>query len=269
MKKPTQETQIDLETIYSKYQQMPVLKEEFKAVIEDMDLPKKWANFVVDVLVQIYLHRQADPVTMVGVLSPKHGTPQEVADMLVTAAEQDFLDYDPDKSRFSVIYDVTDDVVSLLDKYQYPLPMIYPPKKIDDNRSTGYETISNPIVLNGSKYFDDKDMCLDHINRANSVGLCLDLDVIKSEEGKFIIPKRKQGEDFDEYRKRLRQANIFYDHSLVVMEGLLELSDEIYLTHRYDRRGRCYCSGYHISTQGTDYNKSVLQLAKKEMVNGT
>lgn len=265
MKNPTQETQIDIETIYSKYQQLPVLRAEFEEVVEDIEEPG-YKKFLIDMLVQIYLHRQADPATMVGVLSPKHGTPQEVADKLMIAAEDDFIDYDPDKQRFSVVFDVTDDVVAMLDRYQYPLPMIYKPNEVTDNRSTGYETITNSVVLNGSKFFDDKDMCLDHLNRANSVALTLDLDVIKSAEGKFLIPKRKPGEDFEDHRKRLRQANIFYDTSVEVMEGLLEVSDELFMTHRFDRRGRCYCSGYHVTTQGTDYNKAVLQLGKKELI---
>jgi hypothetical protein len=265
VKNPTVETQTDLETVFSKYQQLPVLRAEFEAVVEDLD-DEPGKKFLVDMLVQIYLHRQADPTTMVGVLSPKYGTPQEVADLLMAAAEADYIDYDGDKKRFSVIFDITDDIVAMLDRYQYPLPMVYKPNEVTDNRSTGYETITNSVVLNGSKYFDDKDMCLDHLNRANSVALTLDLSVIKSAEGKFLIPKRKIGEDFDEHRKRLRQANIFYDTSVEVMEGLLEVSDELFMTHRFDRRGRCYSSGYHVNPQGTDFNKAVLQLGKKELV---
>lgn len=266
MKNPTQQTQIDLETIYSKYQQLPVLRAEFETIVEDLE-DQSQTKFLVDMLVQIYLHRQADPTTMVGVLSPKHGTPQEVADLLMEACEADYINYDADKQRFSVVFEVTDDVVAMLDRYQYPLPMVYKPKEVTDNRETGYETITNSVVLNGSKFFDDKDMCLDHLNRANSVALTLDLSTIKSEEGKFLIPKRKNGEDFEEHRKRLRQANIFYDTSLEVMKGLMEVSDELFMTHRFDRRGRCYSSGYHINPQGTDYNKSVLQLSRKELVN--
>lgn len=265
MKNPTPQLQEDLETIYSKYQLLPVLREQFEEAVADVT-DEDWKKFLIDVMVQIYLHRQADPVTMVGVLHPKHGEPQEIADKLLLAAEQDYIDYDDVKERFSVVLNVTDDIVELLDRYQYPLPMVMKPEEVKDNRSTGYHTIKNPVVLNGSPYFNDKDMCLDHLNRANSVALSLDFDVIKSPEGRFIMPKRKVGEDFEEHRKRLRQANIFYDTSIRVMEELSELSDELWLTHRFDRRGRCYASGYHVNTQGTDYNKAVLQLATKELI---
>ncbi len=79
----------------------------------------------------------------------------------------------------------------------------------------------------------------------------------------FEMPM-KEGENYDEFRKRLKQASVFYGVSVEVMEGIAELSPVLYLTHKYDRRGRCYASGYHINPQGTDYNKAVLQLAHKE-----
>jgi len=265
VKTPTVESQVMLEETFSKYQLLPVLRAEFEEVVADIEEPD-WKKFLIDTLVQIYLHRQADVVTMVGVLSPKHGTPQEVADNLVYAAEFDYIDFDPDREVFKVIYDVTADVVAQLEKYQYPLPMVTEPMPIKDNRTTGYHTITNSVVLNGSKYFDDKDMCLDHLNRANSVALAFDEPVINSQQGVFTVPKRKTGEDFEDFRKRQRQAGIFYDTSLRVMEEIDEISDAFWLTHRFDRRGRCYSSGYHVNTQGTDYNKAVLQLANKEVI---
>jgi DNA-directed RNA polymerase len=49
--------------------------------------------------------------------------------------------------------------------------------------------------------------------------------------------------------------------------GILEeYGNEFYLTHRYDKRGRVYCQGYHISYQGNAWNKSVIELADKEII---
>lgn len=264
MKTPTSQTQEDLETLFSKHQLLPVLREQFAEILDEIEEEDR--NFYADMLSQIYLHRQADVPTMVGVLSPKYGTPQEVADRLLMAAEFDFIDYDQDKKRFLVKYDVSDDVKAMLERYQYPLPMVVKPNEVKKNSDTGYHTIRGSVVLNGSEYFKDKDMCLDHINRANGVPLALDFSVVKSTEGRFDKPKRKNGEDFSDYRKRLRQAVVFYETSVEVMEGLDALTDEIYMTHKYDRRGRCYSSGYHISPQGDDYRKAVLQFAKKEVI---
>jgi len=268
MKQPTKETQKDLETLFSKYQLLPVLREEFATIVsptimEDLGVPPAMAT---EALVQIYLHRQADPATMVGILSPKYGEPQIVADKLLILVLQDYLDYDPEAERFMVKYDVSDDIKAMLDLYQYPLPMVTKPLPVKNNHDSGYLTIHTPVVLNGSEYFDDKDMCLDHLNRANSVALVMDFEVINSVEAQFIKPVRAIGEDFEEFQKRVRQANTFYTQSLEVMATVDGLSDEIYLTHRYDRRGRVYASGYHVSTQGDDYRKSCLQLANKELV---
>lgn len=255
--------QTDLETLYSKHQLLPVLREEF-AEIADQCPEEEYRPFLCDMLAQIYLHRQADPPTMVGILSPKHGNPQMVADKLLLATTLDFVDYDEATGNFMVKYDVSEGIASMLDRYQYPMPMIVEPKKINHNHETGYYIIQGSVILNGSKYFRDKDVCLDHLNRMNAVPLVLDFGVIRSNEGRYIKPTRKEGESYDDFRKRLKQASMFYSVSVEVMEGIAELSDVLYLTHKYDRRGRCYASGYHINTQGTDYNKAVLQLARKE-----
>lgn len=255
--------QTDLETLYSKHQLLPVLREEFDEIAQKYPNEKDH-EFIRDMLSQIYLHRQADPPTLVGILSPKHGTPQEAADKLLLMCEFDYIDYDETTGNFMVKYDVSEDIAAMLERYQYPLPMIVAPNSIHDNFSTGYHTIKGSVILNGSSYFNTLDVCLDHLNRINAVPLVLDFSVIRSNEGKYIKPTRKEGESYEDFRRRLKQASVFYSVSVEVMEGLAELSDVLYLTHKYDRRGRCYASGYHVNTQGTDYNKAVLQLAHKE-----
>jgi len=220
---------------------------------------------------QIYLHKQADVPTMVGILSPAHGTPQEVADKLLLIAEFDYIDFDETagmSGMFIIKYGVSEDVEAMLERYQYPLPMVVVPLTITDNRETGYETIRGLVILNGSSWFKDKDVCLDHLNAANAVALEIDFDIVKSLQGSHVVPVRKIGEEFEDFRKRQKQAHIFFTSSLDVMNGLRDLSDSLYLTHKFDRRGRCYASGYHVNTQGTDYNKAVLQFSKKELVNG-
>lgn len=272
-KTPTKrDTQVALEELFSKHQLLPVLRDQFSELTED--------PFTQEVLSQIYLHKQASPEVLIGMFSPKWGTPQEVADQLAVCVEEDFLDYDLDNQKLILRYGITEDVEAMLARYQYPLPMITPPKKIPENQDhqtfgiTGYETIKGSLVLNstspegGGSAFEDVDICVDHLNRANRISLSLNLDVINSPEGKFIVPKRKHGEDFTEFKKRKKQAEIFFNTSLEVMEGLLAFSEEVFLTHKYDRRGRTYASGYHVNTQGTDYNKAVVELSRKEVING-
>lgn len=265
MTQTTHEVQSDLETLYSKHQLLPVLRAEFQEIAEKYPL-EEFQPFICDMLAQICLHRQANPPTMVGLLSPKYGTPQEVADTLLLMCEFDYIDYSEVTGNFLIKYDISEDIQIMLDRYQYPLPMIVEPNKIENNFSTGYHTITGSVILNGSKYFANLDVCLDHLNRMNAVPLVLDFAVINSNEGRYIKPTRKDGETYEDYLRRLKQASVFYNVSVEVMEDIAKLSDVLYLTHKYDRRGRCYASGYHINTQGTDYNKAVLQLAHKEIL---
>lgn len=271
------QNQKDLELLYSKYQLLPVLRGEFETVAEEYPEPEM-KDFIVDALTHMSLHKQADAETLVGILSPKYGDPQTVADNLVLLAELDYLDVeeklyvDPDTQEksltwvFSVKFDVSADVHEMLDKYQFPLPMLVHPRRLTRNFDTGYLTILNPVILNGSDYFDDKDVCLDHLNRMNHVALEVNMEVVRSEEGRFIVPTREADEDFKEYQKRQKQAVKFYETTVDVMGTLNALGSEFYLTHRFDRRGRCYASGYHINTQGDDYRKSMLVLARKEVL---
>jgi len=265
-KSPSKDTQTGLEELFSKHQLLPVLRDEFREMGNEQIVVEP--EMATEVLAQLYLHRQADVPTMVGILSPKYGTPQEVADKLLLLCEIDYFDYQESSDKFIVKFDVSEDVQEMLDRYQYPLPMVVKPKPVTENHHTGYMTIRGSVVLNGSEYFDDKDMCLDHLNRANSVALSLAMEVVHSEEGKYIRPTRNSGEDFAEFRKRQKQSDVFYATSVNVMETIDSLSDQLFLTHKFDRRGRCYASGYHISTQGDDYRKAVLQLANKEKTNG-
>ena len=262
---PTKDTQKGLEELFSKHQLLPVLREQFHEMGDDQLVCEP--AMATETLVQLYLHRQADVTTMVGILSPKYGTPQEVADKLLLLCEIDYMDFQESSQKFIVKYSVSEDVKEMLDRYQYPLPMVIKPKSVKNNMDTGYLTVKRSVILNGSEYFDDKDMCLDHLNRANSVALSLNMDVVYSEEGKYLRPNRNVNEDFNDFRKRQKQADVFYTTSVSVMETIDALSDELFLTYRFDRRGRCYASGYHVSSQGDDYRKAVLQLANKEVVN--
>lgn len=259
--------QQDIETVFSNHNLMAVLKAEFDSISDEHSVEEE-KPFLNDLLIQIHLHRQTDPETLVGILSPKHGTPQEVADLIVSMAEQDYLNMSilDGVVRFSRVFTISEDVQHRLDMYQFPMPMIVPPLEVKRNHDTGYYTSSEPIVSNDRGHTGNKDVCLDHINRVNHIPMTLDMDLVRSTEGEFKKPRRNKGEDFFEYNKRLRQAQIFYSTSREVMEGISAQSDVIFMTHKYDRRGRVYAKGYHINPQGTDFNKAVLVLAQKEII---
>jgi len=247
-----------IEKMYDKGQILDILKEEFASVSDD--------PFENEALCQIYLHKYADAETMVGILSPKHGTPQEVADKLLAMVDEDFMDLD-ELGRFSVIWEPEEDTEARLSKLQYPLPMIVKPNKLRKNTDTGYMTISKCAVLSGADHrYETKDLCLDHLNRMNSVGLATDWGVVESPEAVFVRPKQKEDETSKEYQKRVQADQKFYDMSIDVLEKLDSITNTFYLTHRYDFRGRSYASGYHCNTQGDALHKAVLQFATKEKI---
>lgn len=253
------ETQKNLEELFSRNQLLDVLRDQFSPLTDD--------PFKLDCVVQIYLHKQADLPTMVGLFSPKWGEPQDVAEMLKEVVEDDLIDFDMGEEKFILKYGISADVEEQLALYQFPLPMVVRPLKVKNNHmGSGYFDTRGHIILNGSDVFDEEDVCLDHINRVNSVALTLNMNVVASEEGNMIIPKRKVGEGFEDFRKRRKQAEVFYNHSLEVMQSMMTLGNEFWLTHKYDRRGRTYAVGYHVNSQGTDYNKAVLELSKKEVL---
>lgn len=257
--------QKDLEVVFSKHQLRDVIRAQFAELSEEHPEESE-QEFVNEVLSLIFMYRQATPDMMVGALFPKFGNPQDIADALMILVEEDYLDFDSNTNKFSIVYDIDDATKEQLALYQYPMPMVVPPLKVTDNFSTGYMTIKLPVILNDGCKDRARDVCLDHLNRMNSVPLVLDIHTIESIEASYKDPVRKPEEDFSEYEKRRKQARIFYDESTVVMEGIVELSDEFWMTHRYDRRGRTYASGYHINTQGTDAHKAVIQLKNKELV---
>jgi len=104
----------------------------------------------------------------------------------------------------------------------------------------------------------EKDICLDHIERMNSIALSLDERIIDAmEEYQKSEPETtEQEEQWQEFKRR----------SAETYQTVLENGNRFYLRHNYDTRGRCYCEGYYINYQGSQYKKAIVQLADKEVV---
>lgn len=132
--------------------------------------------------------------------------------------------------------------------------LLNPPPKFTSNYHEDY----GHRVLGGKVNQHDNDICLDHINRMNSIALSLNKPFLsKYEEAPTFaldtLAKRKQWEHFirNSYRKYIEVAqkgNVFY------------------LNHNVDKRGRTYAEGYYMNTQGTSFKKAIIQLANKEIV---
>lgn len=266
--------QVELEKLYNKNQVIQRIRTEFlncKAFdflgfLAENNIDQE---FGIDLLVQMVLHKRTTLPTMVGILR-KHFEPilsasQLTADMILKCAQLDLVDWDPTLRQLILVFNISDEVQAELDRFQYPLPMVIHPHKVADNHDTGYIMSRNSIILRRNHH--DDDVCLDHINRMNSIAFAIDHDTAHMIKGDWKnLDKPKLGETQRDFDKRVK-AFAKYDRTAKdVIDLLLTFGNRIWLTHKYDKRGRTYCQGYHVNYQGAPWNKATIELADKEII---
>jgi len=265
-----QEHQIELECLFSKNQLIPRIESEFvncdsfdfAALFNEIGIP---IDFGIALLIQMALHKRASVTTLVGCLRHHCTHAQEVADFLLKAAKNNIVNYDVSTRTFIVNFTISDDVQAELDKFQFPLPMVVRPKEVKTNRDTGYLTTSGSIILKNNHHSDD--VCLDHINHANKVKFVINPVTVKMVKNRWRnLDKPKTGESIEDFQKR-KKAFEKYDNTVKdVIDLLLKEGNIFYLTHKYDKRGRVYCQGYHVNYQGAPWNKAVVEFAHQEVI---
>jgi len=262
--------QIELERLYSKNQTIPRIRAEFQNCEQasftdyliESEIP---VNFGLDLLVQMALHKKASLQTLIGLLIKHFNDAQTTADMLLKASLADLVDWDPTIKMFIVKFEITQEVQDDLDRFQYPLPMVVEPRDIKKNTDTGYFLNQGSVILRNNHHADD--VCLDHLNRMNKIKLTINADTAQMIKNKWKnLDKCKEGETREDFEKRKKAFKKYDRTAKDVMKVLMEHSDHFYITHKYDKRGRVYCQGYHVNYQGTPWNKAVVELADKEMV---
>lgn len=266
------EFQIEIEKLFHKNQLFPRIKGEF-TTCEEFDFEKHMLDHDIDVrfgfdlLVQMVLHKRANLPTLVGALR-KHfdGDCQLTTDELLKAVQADLVDWSPVARQFIVKFGISPDVQEDLDRYQYPLPMVVPPKELTSNLDSGYYTGTGSVILRQNHH--EEDVCLDHLNQVNKTKFRINQDVATTIKNRWRnLDKPKPDEEQGEYQKRVK-AFEKYDrtaHDVMLHLGLAG-EGEFYLTHKYDKRGRTYCQGYVVNYQGTAWNKAVIEFANQEVV---
>lgn len=184
-----------------------------------------------------------------------------IAEITAVLCETDLFDL-TQANRFSSWNIISNITLSLqLEEYiancAYLPPLVHKPKKLRHNRDTPYLTIGqDSVILNKGHHGDD--VCLDVLDSKNSVALSLDLEFLcKVEEtpnSELDSPEKQTM-----WLNQKRQSHEFY----LLMAGQ---GNKFYLHHKYDKRGRIYANGYHISTQGAPYKKAMLEFANKQVV---
>ena len=267
--------QINMEKLFHKNQLFPRIKSEF--VNSEFNFRKHMldnnidSDFGFDLLVQMVLHKRASISVLTGILRKhfKHSpeASQKTADELLKCVQADLVDFSAPLRVFIVRFDISADVQQELDIYQYPLPMIIEPKELKSNEDTGYFTSRNSVILKHNNHHND-DVCLDHLNRVNKIKFKINYTTANMIQNKWRnLDKPKPGEERSEYNKRVKAFEKYDRTARDVMTHLAVADNEFYLTHKYDKRGRTYCQGYHCNYQGATWNKAVLEFAKQEIVN--
>lgn len=262
--------QVELEQLYNKNQLISRIRKEFVECKEfdfidhmtHMGIP---IEFGLDVLIQMALHKRASLPTLAGILRLHFNDCQITADMLLKCTMADLVDWDAKTEHFIVKFEVSADIQEELDRFQYPLPMVIEPKKVKKNTDTGYILGGGSLILKHNHHEDD--ICLDHINRMNRVRFAIDHETARMVKNRWRnLDKQKAGETKAEFEKRRKMFEKYDRTAKDVITALSIHTDCFYLTHKYDKRGRVYCQGYHINYQGAPWNKAIIQLAEKELV---
>lgn len=273
MSKPSLELldhQHTLEKLFNKNQTVPRIKAEFTN-FKDFDFADYMQHkgipidFGMALMAQMALHKRCDLPTLVGIMKSQCDDVQECANLIEICAEADLVDWVPDLQIFVVKVTIAQHVQEELDRFQYPLPFVVPPKKVKSNRDTGMYMSNGSIIL--KKNHHDDDVCLDHINRCNAMQFKLDDRVITMVKNQWRnLDKAKPGETNEDFMRR-RKAFEKYDRTAKdVMTIIRQVSDTFHLGHKYCKRGRTYCQGYHVNYQGTAWNKAVILFANQEVI---
>lgn len=269
---PREELQLRLEELFDKNQLMPRVRRAFRECenfnfleyLTEQEIP---IDFGIDLLANMAVRKRANLSTLVGILrhhfKEEENPSQACALMLERALQANLVDYAAPTQTFIVVATISDELQQELDRFQYPLPMVIPPRPIRTNIDTGYLTSQGSVILQDNHHWDD--VCLDHLNRVNQVALAINLDTAQTIQNEWRnLDRQKPDETYQDYQKRVKAFEKYDSVAKDVLHLLVSQGNRVYLTHRYDKRGRTYCMGYHVTYQGTAWNKAVIEFADKE-----
>ena len=161
------------------------------------------------------------------------------------------------RGKVSTWMKLPQDKKEILDSYNYPLPLVIEPMYLHENTDSAYYTkeLSLSNVTNLSvDLINIIDINLDHLNQMNRTPLELG-DMLDSH---ISMPPQLDDSDYD-YKLKLNNLVKYFKSASNIYSILCE-HKSIYLTHYYDKRGRIYCKGFHVSYQGSDWNKSLIHI---------
>lgn len=185
---------------------------------------------------------------------------QTVAEIVAVLAETDVYDIFRE-GELNQIYlrtnvSLTKKLHDCIRQSSYLPPMVCKPDAITSNNQSPYLTFDESVILKNNHHSDE--VSLDVLNIQNQTPLKIDMDFIRTVEEEPTF-------ELDTIDK-VNSWNVFKSDSRDFYALMSSQTDEVYLTHRYDKRGRCYASGYYLSTMGTAYKKASLEFSQQEHI---
>jgi len=267
-------TQVELEKLFHKNHKKTRISSEFDIPqfhqkAERAELPIKFVISLLSVLIEM---KRGHIRIFIGMLANNFEDEGEItkyqkcADAIIKAAEYDLVDYNPLSNEVITHFDVSEDVYMDLERYQYPLPMIIPPMEVRTNRDSGYLTDKSSMLL-GKGNSTDEDICLNHINTLNKIPYEINTDTAAFTRNRWKdLEAPKEGESKDDFNRRIKAFKRFNTSTKDVLAALLMKGNKLWLTWKYDKRGRCYSQGYHVNIQSNAWGKAIIEFADKELL---
>lgn len=260
----TYSQQFENETRYSKNQLMFKINEYFKGMsgfveyLDDIELDQKFALLLLRTMA---LHKRVTPDILFGIMSMYE--PEEIERNLKIAIKGNLVKYQ--MAQFIVVLELDKQTQQEIDRYQYPIPMVIPPREVVENKSSAYLMDMGSLILKNNHHEDD--IGLDVLNLANSIRMTFNYNVILNMKNSWAnLDKPKEFETKEKYEKRKKAFAKYEKASLFVIAELANQSEDFYFTHKKDKRGRMYCQGYHLSYQSHAWNKANVCFAEGEVV---
>lgn len=149
----------------------------------------------------------------------------ETGDLIVTLTKKETLLYN---TRLTLTPEMKVTAKSL----HAVLPMRIKPFSLENNSDNPHMVVKYKNIITKQQVDDDIQLNLQHINRMNSIPMIVSRELLP------LLPDSNPPTKFE-----------------LAVRFCAER--EHYFTHYYDSRGRTYCHGYYLSTQGTDLQKSL------------
>ena len=152
-----------------------------------------------------------------------------------------------------------EELTECINRSLYLPPLVCAPEDVTNNFESPYLTHDDCRIL-GKKNGHMGNLCLDVLNTQIQTALKLDLDFLSNieEEPTYAL----------DTLEKIQEWSHFKQDSYCVYNMITQQGNKFWLDQKYDKRGRMYAQGYHITTQGSAFKKAMIELDNEELIKG-